>query len=69
MSEMKLTVGTLDNKVKSAVIDIGANNGYIEVFISKGIVHLNVFNKQGDVVHDWSETTKALKQPNPNQPN
>jgi uncharacterized protein YheU (UPF0270 family) len=58
---MKLTVDTLDNKVKSAVVDIGANNGYVEVFVDKGIVHLNVFNKQGDVVHEWAETTKALR--------
>ncbi len=42
---MKLTVDTLDNDVKSAVIDIGVNNGYVEVFISGGVVHLNVFNK------------------------
>lgn len=60
---MKLTVSTLDNKVKSAVIDIGANNGYVEVFVSKGIVHLNVFNKQGDVVHEWVQTTKSLRMP------
>jgi uncharacterized protein YheU (UPF0270 family) len=58
---MKLTVDTLDNKVKSAVIDIGANNGYVEVFIDKGVVHLNVYNRQGDVVHEWAQTTKALR--------
>ena len=58
---MKLTVDTLDNAVKSAVVDIGKNNGYVEVFIDKGIVHLNVFNKQGDVVHEWDATTRALR--------
>ena len=58
---MKLTVSTLDNAVKSAVVDIGKNNGYVEVFIDKGIVHLNVFNKQGDVVHEWDATTRALR--------
>jgi len=58
---MKLTVDTLDNNVKSAVVDIGTNNGYVEVFVSDGVVHLNVFNKQGDVVHEWAETTKALR--------
>jgi uncharacterized protein YheU (UPF0270 family) len=58
---MKLTVNTLDNAVKSAVVDIGKNNGYVEVFIDKGIVHLNVFNKQGDVVHEWAQTTKAMR--------
>jgi uncharacterized protein YheU (UPF0270 family) len=58
---MKLTVNTLDNNVKSAVVDIGKNDGYVEVFVSDGIVHLNVLNKQGDVVHEWAETTKTLK--------
>jgi uncharacterized protein YheU (UPF0270 family) len=58
---MKLTVDTLDNAVKSAVVDIGKNNGYVEVFVSDGIVHLNVFNKQGNVVHEWAATTKELK--------
>ena len=57
---MKLTVDTLDNEVKSAVVDIGANNGYVEVFVSGGVVHLNVFNKEGDVVHDYAITTKDL---------
>jgi len=61
---MKLTVDTLDNKVNSAVIDIGVNSGYVEVFIHRGIVHLNVFNKQGDVVHHWAETTKNLRKEN-----
>ena len=59
--DMKLTVDTLDNKVKSAVVDIGANNGYVEVFVSGGVVHLNVFNKEGDVVHDYAITTKDLR--------
>ena len=58
---MKLTVNTLDNAVKSAVVDIGKNNGYVEVFVSGGIVHLNVFNKQGDVVHEWASPTKRLR--------
>ena len=58
---MKLTVDILDNQAESAVIDIGRDNGYVEVFIDKGIVHLNVVNKQGDVVHEWDATTKSLK--------
>ncbi len=58
---MKLTVDILDNQVGSAVIEIGKNNGYVEVFVSKGIVHLNVFNKQGDVVHDWAASTEYLR--------
>lgn len=58
---MKLSVDTLQNKVLSAVIDIGKNNGYVEVFVSKRIVHLNVFNKDGDVVHEWAEATQSLR--------
>ncbi len=58
---MKLSVDLLDNEVKSAVIDIGANNGYIEAFVSGGVLHLNVFNKHGDVVHDYAITTKQLR--------
>jgi uncharacterized protein YheU (UPF0270 family) len=61
MSKMKLTVDTLDNHVKSAVIDIGANNGYVEAFLSGGVLHLNVFNKGGDVVHSYAITTKELR--------
>jgi uncharacterized protein YheU (UPF0270 family) len=61
MSNMKLTVETLDNHVKSAVINIGANSGYVEAFISGGVLHLNVFNKEGDVVHDYAITTKDLR--------
>jgi len=58
---MKLSVDLLDNHVKSAVIDIGANNGYIEAFVSGGVLHLNVFNKHGDVVHDFGVTIADLK--------
>ena len=58
---MKLSVDLLDNEVKSAVIDIGTNNGYVEVFVSGGVVHLNVFNKEGDVVHDYAISTKQLR--------
>ena len=61
MSNMKLTVDTLDNHVKSAVIDIGANNGYIEAFLSGGVLHLNVFNRGGDVVHDYAISVKDLR--------
>jgi hypothetical protein len=58
---MKLSVNLLDNSVKSAVIDIGKNNGYVEVFVSNGIVHLNVFNRDGDVVHEWTATAERLR--------
>ena len=58
---MKLSVDLLDNSVKSAVVDIGKNNGYVEVFVSKGIVHLNVFNRDGDVVHEWVAAAERLR--------
>ena len=58
---MKLSVELLDNNTKSAVINVGKNNGYIEAFVWEGVVHLNVFNKEGDVVHDYAITTKNLR--------
>jgi len=58
---MKLSVDLLDNSVKSAVVDIGKNNGYVEVFVSKGIIHLNVFNRDGDVVHEWVAAAERLR--------
>jgi len=61
---MKLPVDTLDNDVKNAVKDIGKNNGYVDVFVANGVVHLNIFNKQGDVIHHWAETTKNLRKEN-----
>lgn len=61
MSKMKLTVDTLDNSVKSAVINIGANNGYVEAFIADGVLHLYVWNKAGQIVHKYFPTIKELK--------
>lgn len=57
---MKLTVDTLDDYWQSAVINIGKNNGYVEAFVSGGVLHLNLFNKQGDVVHSYTIPTKEL---------
>ena len=50
---MKLTVNTLDNKVKSAVINIGTNGGYIEAYVdnsrtTKELV-INFYNSGGNV--------------------
>ena len=59
-NDMQLTVDTLDNEVKSAVINIGKDNGYIEAFLWEGVVRLNVFNKEGDVVHNYAIETKDL---------
>ena len=58
---MKLSVDLLDNDVKSAVINVGANNGYVEAFIANDILHLNVFNKAGDVVHTYGILIKDLR--------
>jgi len=62
---MKLTVETLDNFVKSTVINIGKNNGYVECYLDSvmenTVLHLYVYNKQGDVVHDFTITTKQLR--------
>lgn len=50
---MKLTVDTLDNEAKSAVINIGTNGGYIEAFIDEMHInpelHIYVYNSHGDV--------------------
>ncbi len=51
---MELTVDTLDNEVKSAIISIGNNHGCIEAFIdesyTKPELHINVYNSHGDVI-------------------
>jgi uncharacterized protein YheU (UPF0270 family) len=62
MSNMKLTVDTLDNIYGSAVINIGANNGYVEAFIDHDkVLNLHVYNKQGDVVHEHYVPLKDLR--------
>ena len=52
-NDMKLTVNTLDNEAKSAVINIGTNGGYIEAFIDEMHInpelHIYVYNSHGDV--------------------
>jgi hypothetical protein len=62
---MKLTVETLDNFVKSTVINIGKNSGYVECYLDSvmenTVLHLYVHNKQGDVVHDFTIPVKELK--------
>lgn len=58
MSKMKLTVDTLDNKVKSAVINIGANSGYVEAYLTKLSLALIVYNKEGDIISEqWIPIT------------
>lgn len=61
MSRMKLSVDMLGNHVKSAVINVGANSGYVEAYISGDILHVTVYNKQGNVVRDLGVTIKEMK--------
>ena len=58
---MKLSVTMLDNEVKSAVINVGKDNGYIEAFVCEGVMCLYVYNKEGDVVHNYAITTEDLR--------
>ena len=50
---MKLTVDTLDNEAKSAVINIGTNGGYIEAYIDDSYenpqICINFYNSGGTV--------------------
>ena len=51
---MKLSVALLDNDVKSAVINIGKNNGYVEAYIdSQGALTVIVYDDEGDIVHSY----------------
>jgi hypothetical protein len=51
---MKLSVTMLDNEVKSAVINIGKDNGYIEAFIDETYtnpeIQIYLYNSHGQVV-------------------
>jgi len=50
---MKLSVTMLDNEVKSAVINVGKDNGYIEAYIDDSCVTpqicINFYNSAGTV--------------------
>jgi uncharacterized protein YheU (UPF0270 family) len=46
---MELTVDTLDNSTKSAVINIGEDNGYIEAYLDDGQLHIYIYNPYGRV--------------------
>jgi uncharacterized protein YheU (UPF0270 family) len=64
MKLTKLTVDTLDNEVKSAVINIGANNGYIEAFINVDEVCILVHGKHGDIISQQFILLKTLRDKN-----
>jgi hypothetical protein len=58
---MVLTVDTLDNEAKSAVINIGTNGGYIEAYIDNSYENprmcINLYNSAGTV---FSRESMAL---------
>ena len=61
MSRMKLTVDTLDNEAKSAVINVGANSGYVEAYLTSMSLALIVFDKEGNVISEQWIPIKKLK--------
>ena len=61
MSKMKLTVDTLDNEAKSAVINVGANSGYVETYLTNVSLALIVFDKEGNVISEQWIPIKKLK--------
>ena len=61
MSRMKLTVDTLDNEAKSAVINVGANSGYVEAYLTKSLLALVVYNKDGDAIFQHWIPIDSLK--------
>ena len=61
MSKMKLTVDTLDNSVKSAVINVGKDSGYVEAYIEDGELKLYVIDKEGEVILERFIPIKTLQ--------
>ena len=50
MSKMKLTVDTLDNRFKSAIINVGENSGYVEAYLTNVNLALFVYDKEGEII-------------------
>ena len=61
MSKIKLTVNTLDNDVKSAIINVGKHNGYVEAYIDGQDLALYVYDKNGEVIFDRFIPIKTLQ--------
>ena len=61
MSKMKLTVDTLDNKAKSAVINVGANSGYVEAYLTGTSLALFVYDKEGEIILERFIPIKILQ--------
>jgi hypothetical protein len=59
MSKLKLSVDLLDNLHGSAVVNIGRNSGYVEVFIDEaGDLTVIVYDKTGEIVHSYDTPWK-----------
>jgi protein-L-isoaspartate O-methyltransferase len=61
MSKMKLTVDTLDNQFKSAVINVGANSGYVEAYLTVTNLALFVYDKDGEIILERFIPIKTLQ--------
>ena len=61
MSKMRLTVGTLDNDVKSAIINVGKSSGYVESYIDGQDLSLYIYDKNGEVIFDRFIPIKTLQ--------
>ena len=61
MSKMRLTVGTLDNDVKSAIINVGKSSGYVEAYIDGQDLALYIYDKNGEVIFDRFIPIKTLQ--------
>jgi hypothetical protein len=61
MSKMRLTVGTLDNDVKSAIINVGKYSGYVEAYIDGQDLALYIYDKNGEVIFDRFIPIKTLQ--------
>jgi hypothetical protein len=59
MSKLKLSVDLLDNLYGSAVVNIGKNSGYVEVFIDeRSDLTVIVYDKTGEIVHSYDTPWK-----------
>ena len=58
---MKLSVELLDNDVKSAVINVGANSGYVEAYLTGDNLALLIYDKEGEIVLERFIPIKVLQ--------
>jgi len=60
MSKMKLTVNTPLHG-QNVFINVGANSGYVEAYLTKSLLALVVYNKDGDVIFQHWIPITSLK--------